>query len=79
MRNHYTTSPAGIAALKSQQAREGKVAVTGDMIEPTWHHTIGSLMQVGVSSFSNSIIEIPPGMIYIYILVIAVLAMPGAR
>ena len=60
-RNDYFTLSARTADVKSQQAREGKVPLTDHMTVPTLHHTIGSLMQVGL--YATSIIEILPGRI----------------
>ena len=39
-------TPARIAAVESQPAREGGVTLTGYMTQPTWNHTLGSLMHV---------------------------------
>ena len=50
-----------MAAVGSQRVREGGIALTAHMTEPKLHHTIGSLMQVGINSVSTSTIEIPAG------------------
>ena len=62
-RNDYTMPPAGIAAAESQRAREGGVALTGNLAGPTSHHTVGSLMQVGISSASSSVSLIRSGVL----------------
>ena len=43
-----TTPPARFAAVESRRVREGGVALPGYFSEPTVHHTLGSLMHVGI-------------------------------
>ena len=42
--------------MESQRAREGGIALIGHMTESKLHHTIGSLLQVGIISVSTSTI-----------------------
>ena len=44
--------PASTAAMQPQRALEAGVSFTANLARPTLHHTIGSLMQVGILSVS---------------------------
>ena len=42
--------PARCTVAETRRVRQDGIALTGYLTEPTVHHTIGSLMQVGIYS-----------------------------